>query len=184
MPTSPDPNSSSTTSSRGPLERIAGVEGRAADAIAYWLVLGGIYITFGFLWYYAAKEKLIDDDGNMPAELAKSFQGSFLDSVPGLDASWVLLGILEAVAFLLFAASLVTGEFLPDRRKLLLLTGLGVSIFTFAVMAFANNTIAEYTTVAELFTYFTGSVVVIALVLLMPPYRPRHWLSRFTGGEV
>jgi hypothetical protein len=26
-----------------------------------------------------------------------------------------------------------------------------------------------------------GTVLVIALVLLMPPYRDRHWLSRFTS---
>jgi hypothetical protein len=41
--------------------------------------------------------------------------------------------------------------------------------------------ISNYSTVAELFTYFTGTAVVIALVLLMPPYRERHWLSRFTS---
>ena len=160
---------------------VARVEGEGADAAAYWLALGGIYVTFGFLWYYAAKEKLIDQDGHMPAGLAKAYRDTFLDSVPGLDASWVMLGILEAIAFLLVAASLVSGEFLPRRRKSLLLTGLGVSIFTFGVMAFANNMISNYSTVAELFTYFTGTAVVIALVLLMPPYRERHWLSRFTS---
>jgi len=161
-------------------ETVARVEGQAADAIAYWLGLAGIYITFGFLWYYSAKEKLIDQSGHMPAELAKGFEGTFLDSLPGLDASWVLLGVLEAVAFLLFAVSIVTGEFLPNRRKPILLAGLGFSIFTFAVMAFANNMIANFDTVATLFTYFTGTVLIVALVLLMPPYRARHWLSRFT----
>lgn len=82
----------------------------------------------------------------------------------------MLLGLLDAVAFLLVAVSLLTGEFLPDRRKPLLLAGLGVSIFTFAVMAFANNMITSYDTVASLFSYFTGTVIVIGLVVLMPPY--------------
>jgi hypothetical protein len=173
------PHSASPSSGRR--EMLAGVRGKAADAAAYWLALGGTYLTFGSLWYYSAKEKLFDQNGDMPAGLAKSFQGSLLDSVPGLDAAWVLLGLLEAVAFILIAASLVAGEFLPTRRKPLLLTGLGWSIFTFAAMAFANNMIGNFETVATLFTYFTGTVVVVALVLLMPPYRDRHWLTQFTS---
>jgi hypothetical protein len=162
------------------MQTIARVEGKAADALAYWLGLAGVYLTFGFLWYYSAKEKLFDQNGTMPPGLKKVYAGSFLDSVPGLDAAWLLLGLLEAGAFLLFAASLLTGEFLPERRKPLLLTGLGASIFTFAVMAFANNMIGNFETVASLFSYFTGTAIVIGLVLLMPPYRGREWLSRFT----
>ena len=42
----------------------------AAETIAYWALLAGIYLGFGFLWYYAAKEKLIDDSGTMPEGLA------------------------------------------------------------------------------------------------------------------
>jgi hypothetical protein len=171
----------SASSSSGRRETLAGVQGKAADAAAYWLALGGTYVTFGFLWYYSAKEKLFDQDGHMPAGLAKGFQGTFLDSVPGLDTAWLLLGLLEAVAFVLIAASLVAGEFLPTRRKPLLLMALGWSIFTFAAMAFANNMIGNFETVATLFTYFTGTVIVVALVLLMPPYRDRHWLTQFTS---
>lgn len=162
---------------------IARVEGKAADAAAYWLALGGTYITFGFLWYYSAKEKLFDQNGHMPAGLAKEFHGSFVASVPGLNASWVMLGLLEAVACALFVVSIVTGEFLPDRRKPILLTGLCFSVFTFAVMTFANNMVGDFATVAELFAYFTGTMLVIGLVLLMPPYRGRHWLSRITARD-
>ncbi|HET8755824.1 MAG TPA: hypothetical protein VFM58_07435 [Solirubrobacteraceae bacterium] len=165
---------------RSRLQTIARIEGHAADALVYWLGVFGIYLTFGFLWYYAAKEKLFDQDGTMPVGLKKAFDGSFIDSVPGLDTAWLLLGLLDAAAFLLIAASLITGELLPNRRKPLLLAGLGVSIFTFAVMAFANNMIGNYETVASLFSYFTGTVIVIGLILLMPPYRGREWLSRIT----
>ena len=129
---------------------------RPANAVAYWLGMTGIYLTFGFLWYYAAKEKLLDQNGHMPAGLVKVYHGSFIDSIPGLDAAWILLGLLEAVACVFFIASLVTGEFLPERRKPLLLSGLAVSIFTFAVMAFANNMVGDFATVAELFSYFTA----------------------------
>lgn len=159
---------------------IARVEGKIADGAAYWLALAGTYASFGFLWYFSAKEKLFDQNGHMPAGLAKEFKGTFLDSFPGLNTAWVLLGLMEAVAFILIAASIVAGEFLPNRRKPLLLTGLTWSIATFAAMAFANNMVGDFSTVAELFSYFTGTVLVIALVLLMPPYRERHWLTRFT----
>ncbi len=102
----------------------------AAGTIAYWTLLAGIYLGFGFLWYYAAKEKLIDDSGTMPAGLAKAYAGSFADSFPGLNLTWTLLGIAEAVAFLGFVASILTGEFLPSRRKPILLGALGVSLLT------------------------------------------------------
>jgi len=50
-------------------------------------------------------------------------------------------------------------------------------IFAFGLMSLAENMIAEFSTVAELFSYLTGTGVLIILVLLMPPYRATHWLS-------
>jgi hypothetical protein len=100
-----------------------------ADITCYWLVSAGIYFTFGLLFYYSAKEKLIDDNGTMPAGLAKSFQGTFISSLPGTNTSWVLIGVLEALVFVAIAASVLTGEFLPSRRKPILLAGLGLSMF-------------------------------------------------------
>jgi hypothetical protein len=141
------------------------------DGVTYWAGIGGMYIAYGFLWYYAAKEKLFDQDGKMPAGLAKSYAGHFIDSFPGTNAAWLLLGLLEAVAFLVIAASLVTGEFLPHRRKPILLAGLGVSMLTFAVMAFAQNMIAEHDGVASLFTYMGVTAVIYALIRLVPPFR-------------
>jgi hypothetical protein len=142
-----------------------------ADAATYWPAIAGIYIGYGFLWFYAAKEKLFDQDGKMPAGLAKSYTGHFIDSFPGVNASWLLLGLLEAVAFLVVIASLVSGEFLPMRRKPILLAALSVSIFTFAVMTFAQNMIAEHDSVASLFTYMGVTGVVFALLRFVPQFR-------------
>jgi hypothetical protein len=141
------------------------------DAVTYWTAIGGIYIAYGFLWFYSAKEKLFDQDGNMPAGLAKSYSGHFIDSFPGLNTSWLLLGLLEGVAFLIVLASLVSGEFLPRRSKPILLTGLAVSIFTFAVMTFAQNMIANFDSVAQLFTYMGVTAVLFALIRFVPPWR-------------
>jgi hypothetical protein len=148
-----------------------------ADRASYWLISAGIYFTFGLLFYYSAKEKLIDNGGTMPAGLAKTFHGTFVASFPGTNTSWVLIGLLEALVFVTIAASALMGEFLPTRRKPILLSGLALSMFTFAMIAWGENITAGFATVAELFQYLVGTAVLIVLVLLMPPYRKTQWLS-------
>ena len=143
----------------------------SVETIAYWSVVAAIYMGFGFLWYYSAKEKLIDQNGVMPEGLAKGYAGSFVDSFPGLNATWVILGILEAVAFLGFVASIVTGEFLPSRRKPILIASLGVSMLTFAVLIFGQEMIGEFEGVAEAFGYLGATVVTLLLVQMLPPRR-------------
>jgi hypothetical protein len=73
--------------------------------------------------------------------------------------------------FVLITASVLAGEFLPTRRKPILLSGLGLSMFTFAIIAWGENITSQFSTVAELFQYLTGTAMLILLVLLMPPYR-------------
>ena len=144
-----------------------------ADAVTYWTGMAAVYMSFGFLWYYAAKEKLFDQNASMPDGLAKAYDGSFLASFPGLDTAWLLLGLVEAVALLLVLASLFAGEFLRDHAKPILTAALGFSMFTFALMAFAQNMIAEHASVASLFTYMGVTALILALVKFVPPFRPR-----------
>jgi hypothetical protein len=154
-----------------------------ADRASYWLISAGIYLTFGLLFYYSAKEKLIDNGGTMPAPLAKSYQSTFISSFPGTNTAWLLVGLLEALVFVVIAASVLTGEFLPSRRKPILLSGLALSMFTFAIIAWGENITAGFATVAELFQYLVGTAVLIVLVLLMPPYRKTQWLSGLLHSE-
>jgi hypothetical protein len=153
-----------------------------ARIATYTTALAGIYISVGFLFYYAAYEKLITDNGAMPAALKTLFAGSFFASVPGDNAAWFLLGLLEAAIVVILATSLVRGEFLPTRRKPLLLAGLGVSLLAFAVMGLANNMIGNTATVIELFTYFGVTIVVMFFVRQMAPYRPLSWLAGGAEG--
>src|SRR4051794_5677345 len=102
----------------------------ALDAATYWAGISATYLSYGFLWYFAAKEKLFDQNGDMPAGLAKAYRGTVIETLPGLNAPWLVLGVLEAVAFLVIVASVVWGEFMPPRRKPILLAGLTVSMFT------------------------------------------------------
>lgn len=141
----------------------------SVESIAYWTVVAAIYLGFGFLWYYSAKEKLIDDGGTMPAGLAKGYAGSFIASFPGLNLSWVILGILEAVAFLGFVASIIAGEFLPSRRKPILTASLGVSLLTFAVLVFGQEMTGEFAGVASAFGYIGATIVTLILVQMLPP---------------
>jgi hypothetical protein len=154
-----------------------------ADVASYWLVSAGIYFTFGLLFFYSWKEKLVTDNGNMPAPLAKTFNQTFIGSFPGTNTAWTLIGVLELVVFLAIAASALTGEFLPTRRKPILLSGLGLAMFTFAMLAWGENATSEFSTVAELFQYLAGTAVLFVLVLLMPPYRKISWLSGLLSRE-
>jgi hypothetical protein len=143
------------------------------DAASYWTAIASVYIAYGFLWYFSAKAKLFDEDGTMPAGLAKAYHGTVIDSFPGVNASWLLLGLLEAVAFLVVIASLARGEFLPNRAKPILLAALTVSMFTFAVMTFGQNLTANYDGVASLFTYMGVTGVVFALLRYVPMFGRR-----------
>src|SRR5215831_16049712 len=95
-----------------------------ANRAAYWLTLIGVYFLVGVLFFYSGKSKLFDENGHAPAALKKQFEGTFIDKVPGVDTAWVILGILEFGVFVLIVLSILTGEFLPHKRKSLLLVGL------------------------------------------------------------
>ena len=145
--------------------------------VTYSTTLAGIYLSVGFLFYYAMKEKLFTDSGTMPVPLQKLFNGSFFASVPGNNASWVLLGLLEALVVVILAVSLLRGEFLPQRRKPILLAGLSVSLLAYGVMGLANDMIGNNATVIELFTYFGVTIVAMFVIRQMSPYRSMAWLA-------
>ncbi len=149
---------------------------RWEDWTIYGLTLAGIYLLVGVLFFYGGKEKIVDGGGT-PPPIEKQFSGTFLDTIPGVDAAWTILGILELAIFVLVVVSLVKLEFLPDRRKPVLLSSLALSVFTFSILAMGQNVTAEHEGVAELYIYAGATGVLMGLVLLMPPYRPAAWIS-------
>jgi hypothetical protein len=152
-------------------------QGSLFDGAAYWATLAGVYLMVGGLMFYSGKEKLFDDDGNAPAGVKEQFKGTFIDTFPGTDAAWIILGILEFGVFLLLLASLVFLEFLPHREKLFLQLGLAVAMLTFACLAFGQTATKQFSGTASLYTYFGSTVVILILVSLMPPNRPDRWLG-------
>jgi hypothetical protein len=147
------------------------------DHAAYWIAIASIYVLQGGLWFHSGKSKLFDDDGVMPPPLKKQFDGTFFESLPGLDAAWVLLGVMQLVIFGILVASAVRGEFLMTRRKPLLLTGLATAMLCFAFLLFGDIWTNEFDGAASLYAYFGGTMVIFLFVLLMPPYRKAQWLS-------
>jgi hypothetical protein len=137
----------------------------------------------GGLMFYSGKEKLFDDDGNAPESIKQQFAGTFLDTFPGTDAAWVILGILEFGVFILLVASLVRLEFLPHRDKSLLQVGLAVSLLTFASLAFGQTATHQFAGTASLYTYFGSTVVILILVSMLPPNRPDRWLGGSGPGS-
>lgn len=155
---------------------------RWEDGVVYGLVLAGIYLLLGVLFFYAGKEKIIDGHG-APPPIEKQFSGTFLETIPGVDAAWTILGLLELAIFVLIVVSLVRLEFMPDRRKPFLLCALALAIFTFSILAMGQNVIGENEGVAELYIYAGATGVLIGLVLLMPPYRAQNWISGRGAGR-
>lgn len=149
---------------------------RWEDGVVYGLLLAGIYLLVGVLFFYAGKEKIFDGIG-APAGIERQFSGTFLDTIPGVDAAWTILGILELAIFILMVVSLVRLEFMPSRSKPFMLSGLALAIFTFSILAIGQNVTGENSGVAELFLYAGATGVLLGLVLLLPPYRRANWLS-------
>ena len=152
-------------------------QGSLFDGIAYWLTLAGVYVMVGGLMFYSGKGKLFDDDGNAPQGIKEQFQGTFLDTFPGTDAAWVILGILEFAVFLLLVVSVVRLEFLPHREKSFLQVGLSVALLAYAFMAFGQTATGQHEGTASLYTYFASTVIILILVSLLPPNRPDRWLG-------
>src|SRR5262249_9327047 len=116
-------------------------------------------------------------DGNAPAGIKQQFAGTFVDTFPGTDAAWVILGVLEFGVFVLLLASLIRLEFLPHRDKWLLQVGLAVSLLTFACLAFGQTGTSQFAGVAALYFSFGAPVVTLTLVSMLPPNRADGWLG-------
>jgi hypothetical protein len=152
-------------------------QGTVFDGFAYWATLAGIYLMVGGLMFYSGKEKLFTEDGNAPAGIKEQFAGTWIDTFPGTDAAWVILGILEFGVFALLLASLIRLEFLPHRDKWLLQCGLAIAMLTFACLAFGQTVTQQFAGVADLYTYFGATVVILILVGQLPPNRTDRWLG-------
>ncbi len=154
-------------------------EGTLFDDVAYWLTIVSVYFLVGVLFFYSGKEKLFDGDAKAPAGIERQFEGTFVATFPGVDALWAILSVLEFAVFVILLVSIIRGEFLPHRSKKILLSGLALGLLTFACLSFGQTSTGNNEGTASLYTYFGVTAVVMLLVMLLPPNRPRAWLSGF-----
>lgn len=70
--------------------------------------------SYGFPAGHPVMRGFLDDGETMPAGLQKAFHGSFFASLPGDNAAWVLLGLVEALVVVLLAVSLLRGSSCPS----------------------------------------------------------------------
>jgi hypothetical protein len=155
----------------------------------------------GVLFFYSGKGKLFDDHGHAPPALKEQFQGTFLEKFPGVDAAWMIIGILELaiVAHMLFR--LLRREFLPTRNKSILSAALALALLTYACLSFGQTSTGNNQGTASLYLYFAGTAIIIMLVAQLaraahsapptaairppnrPPLRPSacrtHWQRHF-----
>jgi len=152
-------------------------QGSIFDGIAYWLILAGVYLMVGGLMFYSGKDKLFDGEREAPSGIAEQFEGTFIDTFPGTDTAWFILGVFEFGVFVLLLASLIRLEFLPHRAKSILQVGLALALLTYACLGFGETVIGDHAGSASLYTYFASTAVILLLVRLLPPNRPDRWLA-------
>jgi hypothetical protein len=150
------------------------------DQTAYWLTIVGVYFLIGVLFFYSGKTKLFDDKGHAPAAIKTQLAGTFIATFPGVDAAWVIIGVLEFVIFLIILLSIARGEFLPHKTKAVLLVALALSLVDYAFLSFGETSSGNTQGTASLYTYFGITAVIFLLVLKLPPNRPRRWLTADT----
>jgi len=151
--------------------------GSGSARAAYGLTMLGVYFLVGVLFFYSGKGKIFDDDGHAPAAIKKQFDGTFLDKVPGADAAWTIIGILELAIFVLMVFSLLRGEWRPTRPKSFLLVALALALVTFACLSFGQTSTGNNAGTASLYTYFGATAVILLLVLRLPPNGPPDWVG-------
>ena len=154
-----------------------GAEASPFDKVAYLFALVGLYVMVGGLFFYGFWNKAIDGDFNIPPPLEKQFDATFIGTIPGAEASWVIITILEGLIFLLLVASIVMTEFRPSKRKPFLMTSLSLALLVFGLLSFGQNATEQHESVASLYGYFGATVILMLFVRTLPPYTSNRWLA-------
>jgi hypothetical protein len=122
---------------------------------AHYLKYLAIYWIFAGMWLWSFREKLADP---VPQWFIDQFSPTFVDEFPGLELSWRAAGVAELVIGLLFIVSLIRLEFLPGRRKSVLLLALASSGCMFAYLGFGQRITDQFDSAASLFFYFGATL--------------------------
>lgn len=131
------------------------------SAIAYYVRVIAVYFIFGQTFLLSGIEKLT---GPAPQWFLDTFGGTMLETLPGLNASWLILGVLEILVVILLIVSLVMREFSPRRGKSWLKLALMTAALTFSALAFGQHLVGEFAGAANLFFYFGATMATLLVV--------------------
>lgn len=120
-----------------------------------------ITLLFLIVWGFTGLGKLFT---GIPDWFDDKFGQTILAKFPGLTATFWILALSEIAAFLLAAASLVTGEFLGRRAPRLLQLMLMWSLFIFVQLSFGQWLTSDFNATPQLFAYFTGTLLSLIYV--------------------
>lgn len=153
------------------------IEASPFDKIAYLFALLGVYVVTAGLFFYGFWSKAVDGNFKISPGLRKQFDATFIGTIPGAEASWVVITILEGLVFLLLVASVATSEFRPSKRKPFLLTALAGALLVFGLLSFGQNATEQHESVATLYGYFGSTLIIMIFVRTLPPYSSNRWLA-------
>jgi hypothetical protein len=123
--------------------------------------MAAIYFIFGQAFFSSGLEKLTTPT---PQWFIDTFGGTILNTLPGLDLSWRILGVMEILVVILLIVSLARLEFLEDRGKSWLKLALMTAALTFAALAFGQHLVGEFAGAASLFFYFGATMATLLVV--------------------
>jgi FtsH-binding integral membrane protein len=146
------------------------------DKVAYLVAMIGVYVMVGGLFFYGFWHKAVDGDFKIPPPLRAQFDKTFIGTIPGSGAAWVIITILEGLVFLVVLVSILATEWRPSRRKPFLLTALSLALLTFGLLAFGEYATSQNESAATLYAYFGATIIIMIFVRLLPPYTSNRWL--------
>jgi hypothetical protein len=147
------------------------------DKVAYLVAMLGLYVMVGGLFFYGFWHKAVDGDFKIPPPLKAQFDKTFIGTIPGAHAAWVIIAVLEALVFVVILTSILAAEWRPSRRKPFLLTALALALLVFGMLAFGENATEQNESAASLYGYFGSTVILMIFVRQLPPYSSNRWLG-------
>ncbi|MCW5937072.1 MAG: hypothetical protein KIT11_07190 [Fimbriimonadaceae bacterium] len=130
-----------------------------------------VALLLAVLWFQMILPKWTG--GGVPPQFHEMFANTFLAQFPGTTVAFYMIAVMETVAFLLAALSLVRGEFLGQRSPVLLKWALAVSSLTFIKLGFGLRLVMDSQGGFQQYVYAVGALTLWFLV--------DYWDSR--GGR-
>jgi hypothetical protein len=131
------------------------------EALYHYVKYAAIYLIFGLTMGISSIEKLTEP---VPDWFSEQFVGTFVETFPGLSASWLAAGVLEVLVAVLIVVSRVRLAFMAGKLRPWLRTGMALAAFTFMLLAIGQRVSSQFDGAASLFFYFGATMATLLVV--------------------